>query len=50
VLTHFGTRMLEKNPTALARELEDELGMRVFAARDGWTLDATTEIAAVARV
>jgi phosphoribosyl 1,2-cyclic phosphodiesterase len=50
VLTHFGTRMLEKNPPALARELEDELGMRVFAARDGWTLDATTEIAAVARV
>ena len=49
VMTHFGTRMLERNPDALARELEDELGLRVFAAHDGWLLDATTEIAAVAR-
>jgi hypothetical protein len=48
VLTHFGTRMLERNPAGLARELEDELGLRVFAADDGWTLDATTEVAAVA--
>jgi hypothetical protein len=48
-MTHFGTRMLERNPDALARELEDELGIRVFAAHDGWLLDATTEIAAVAR-
>ena len=30
----------------LARELEDELGIRMFAARDAWLLDATTEIAA----
>ena len=49
VMTHFGTRMLEQRPERLARELEDELGFRVFAAYDGWTLDASTEIAAVAR-
>ena len=48
VMTHFSTRMLEQNPERLAREIEDELGLRVFAAYDGWTLDATTEIAAAA--
>jgi phosphoribosyl 1,2-cyclic phosphodiesterase len=48
VLTHFSTKMLEQGPERLARELEDELGFRVFAAHDGWTLDATTEIAASA--
>jgi len=48
VMTHFSTRMLEAGPERLARELEDELGLRVYAASDGWTLDATTEIAAVA--
>ncbi len=46
VMTHFGTKMLEARPERLARELEDALGMRVFAAQDGWTLDATTEIEA----
>lgn len=49
VLTHFSTRMLEQGPERLAQEIEDELGFRVFAAYDGWTLDATNEIAAVAR-
>jgi phosphoribosyl 1,2-cyclic phosphodiesterase len=44
VLTHFGTRMLEANPRALAESLEDELGLRVHAARDGWTLDLETEL------
>ncbi|MBV8602912.1 MAG: MBL fold metallo-hydrolase [Candidatus Eremiobacteraeota bacterium] len=48
VLTHFGTRMLEQDPRRLARELEDELGLRVHAARDGWTLDVETEVAAIA--
>jgi len=48
VMTHFSTRMLEQGPERLAREIEDELGFRMFAAYDGWTLDATTEIAAVA--
>lgn len=47
VMTHFGTRMLEQRPDRLAQELEDEFGLRVLAARDGWTLDALTEIAAV---
>jgi phosphoribosyl 1,2-cyclic phosphodiesterase len=46
VLTHFGTTMLERGPERLAREIEDELGLRVHAARDGWTLDADTEILA----
>ncbi|MBC5811217.1 MAG: MBL fold metallo-hydrolase [Candidatus Eremiobacteraeota bacterium] len=46
VLTHFGTKMLERDPPKLARELEDELGLKVFAAYDGWTLDVSTEIAA----
>jgi hypothetical protein len=40
--------MLERNPNRLAAELEDELGLRVLAAYDGWLLDATTEIEAVA--
>jgi hypothetical protein len=48
VMTHFSTKMLEQPPERLAREIEDELGFRMFAAYDGWTLDATTEIAAVA--
>ncbi len=46
VITHFGTRMLERRPERLARELEDALGLRVHAAVDNWTFDATTEIAA----
>jgi phosphoribosyl 1,2-cyclic phosphodiesterase len=50
VLTHFSTRMLEQGPERLAQEIEDELGFRVFAAYDGWTLDATNEIAAVAGI
>ncbi len=45
VLTHFGTRMLEADPRKLAQSLEDELGLRVHAARDGWTLDLETELA-----
>jgi phosphoribosyl 1,2-cyclic phosphodiesterase len=48
IMTHFSTKMLEQRPERLARELEDELGIRMFAARDGWLLDATTEIAAAA--
>jgi phosphoribosyl 1,2-cyclic phosphodiesterase len=46
VLTHFGTKMLERDPATLARELEDELGLRAFAAYDGWTLDVANEVAA----
>jgi phosphoribosyl 1,2-cyclic phosphodiesterase len=46
VMTHFGTKMLERDPTELARTLEDELGLRVYAAHDGWMLDASNEVAA----
>ncbi len=46
VMTHFGTKMLERRPDRLAARLEDELGMRAFAAVDGWTLDVSTEVAA----
>jgi len=47
VMTHFSTKMLEQPPEKLAQAIEDDLGIRVFAAYDGWTLDATTEIADV---
>jgi phosphoribosyl 1,2-cyclic phosphodiesterase len=50
VMTHFSTKMLEQGPERLASRLEDELGIRMYAARDGWLLDATTEIAAAAGV
>jgi phosphoribosyl 1,2-cyclic phosphodiesterase len=40
IMTHFGTKMLERDPRKLAYELEDELGVRVFAAYDAWTYDA----------
>jgi len=32
--------MLEQNPAKLARELEDEFGVRAYAAYDGWLFDA----------
>ena len=40
IMTHFGTKMLEHDPRRIAYEMEDELGVRVFAARDGWVYDA----------
>ena len=46
VMTHFSTKMLEQRPERLAQEIEDDLGIRMFAARDGWTLDVATEVAA----
>ncbi len=48
VFQHFGTKMLEAGPPRLAAELEDELGLRVIAAYDGFVLDLETEIAAAA--
>lgn len=39
ILTHFGTKMLERDPRAIAYELEDELGIHVHAAYDGWVYD-----------
>lgn len=38
VLTHFGTRMLQANPSELAQRLSEESGRRIIAARDGMTL------------
>ncbi len=46
VMTHFGTKMLEQDPDALAREFEFAYGVRAYAAYDGWTLDVTNEVAA----
>jgi phosphoribosyl 1,2-cyclic phosphodiesterase len=48
VMQHFGTKMLEQNPQRLARELEDELGLRVIAAHDNMRLDVDTEVCALA--
>jgi phosphoribosyl 1,2-cyclic phosphodiesterase len=47
ILQHFGTKMLEADPRALAQELEDDLGIRAIAARDNLEIDLTTEVAAV---
>lgn len=48
VMQHFGTKMLEQNPERLAREVEDDLGIRVIAAYDNMRLDVETEVAALA--
>ena len=40
IMTHFGTKMLERDPRAIAYGLEDELGVRVYAAHDGWVYHA----------
>ena len=47
VMQHFGTKMLEQDPSRLAAQLEDELQRRVIAAYDGMRLDIDTEVAAV---
>ena len=39
IMTHFGTRMLERDPKRLAYELEDATGVKTFAAYDGWIYD-----------
>lgn len=39
IMTHFGTKMLERDPNRLAREIEDDIGVRAYAAHDGWTYD-----------
>jgi phosphoribosyl 1,2-cyclic phosphodiesterase len=48
VFQHFGTKMLEADPPALASQFEDEFGLRAIAVYDGLTLDLETEIAAAA--
>ncbi len=37
IMTHFGTKMLERDPRKLAHAIEDEIGVRAYAAYDGWT-------------
>jgi len=49
IFQHFGTKMLEANPVALAQRVEDDLGIRAIAARDGLEIDLDIEVAAVAR-
>ncbi len=39
VLTHFGMTMIQAKPWVVAAEIEEELGMRVIAASDGWKLN-----------
>jgi ribonuclease BN (tRNA processing enzyme) len=39
VLTHFGTRMLQANPSELAQRLSEESGKKIIAAGDGMTLE-----------
>ena len=39
VLTHFGTRMLQADPSELAQRLSEESGKKVIAARDGLALE-----------
>ena len=39
IMTHFGTKMLERDPRKLAHAIEDEFGVRAYAAYDGWTYD-----------
>jgi len=39
VLTHFGTRILQAEPSELAERLSQETGRRIIAARDGMILE-----------
>ena len=39
VMTHFGTRILQADPSELAERLSDETGRRIIAAQDGMTLE-----------
>lgn len=39
VLTHFGMTMIRAKPWDVAKSLEEELGLRVIAARDGMSLN-----------
>lgn len=38
ILTHFGMAMIRAKPWEIAKKLEDELGLKVVAAADGYTL------------
>ena len=39
IMSHFSTRMLERDPKRLAYEVEDATGVKTLAAYDGWTYD-----------
>lgn len=39
VMTHFGTTMLQHKPYLLARQLTEETGIQVIAAKDGMKID-----------
>jgi phosphoribosyl 1,2-cyclic phosphodiesterase len=39
IMSHFSTRMLERDPKRLAYELEDATGVKTLAAYDGWAYD-----------
>jgi phosphoribosyl 1,2-cyclic phosphodiesterase len=39
IMSHFGTRMLERDPRRLAYDLEDATGVKTYAAYDGWVYD-----------
>jgi phosphoribosyl 1,2-cyclic phosphodiesterase len=45
IFQHFGTKMLEADPSRLAEAFEDESGLRAIAAYDGLTVDVETAIA-----
>lgn len=45
IFQHFGTKMLEADPSRLAAEFEDEYGVRAIAAYDGLTVDVETAVA-----
>lgn len=39
IMSHFSTRMLERDPKRLAAELEDATNVKTLAAYDGWVYD-----------
>ncbi len=39
ILTHFGMTMLRNKPWAIAKQLSEETGVEVIAARDGMSFD-----------
>ena len=39
IMTHFGRKMLAREPRRLGYEPEDELGVQAFAAAEGWVID-----------
>lgn len=42
ILTHFGMTMLRNKPWAIAKQLSEETGVEVIAARDGMSFDLDT--------